>query len=134
MKLTQEQKKLLIEKLSSPYGFVELRCDGYTVTLCVERAGNLKYRVATYINGEWRGEWFSNKKQFPEQKFMRKSVRPLHSASFKASMEKILGKRRFAKDESFKKTITTFFPDFASGSAAIGHLCRVCDAIEILEK
>ncbi|MBR7793803.1 hypothetical protein KDM87_14485 [Undibacterium sp. FT147W] len=131
MKLTKEQKDELALKLNSPWADVKLICDGYAITLRVERSKALSYRVATYINGEWRGEWFSNEKEFPEQKFLRKAVRALWSPAKRKEAEKMLGKRHVAKDPFWNKTITYFSCDWPSGKAAINHLCKVCESVQV---
>jgi hypothetical protein len=48
-------------------------------------------------------------------------------------MEKIYGKRAAAKNLDYKKTVTVYMPDWASGKAAINHLCKVCASVEILQ-
>jgi len=134
MKLTKEQKTELAQKLTSPWGAVKLICDGFTIDLQVQRMkGGMSYRVMTYVNGQFLGLWVSSTQEHTEQKFLRKSARPLYSAAYKAKMEKIFGKRAVAKDESYQKKHVTYMPDFASGKAAISHLCKVCESIEIVE-
>jgi hypothetical protein len=132
MKLTKEQKAELIEKLGHPYGRVELMCDGYRITLRVERSSQLAYRVVTYVNGEWKGVWFSGTENHPEQKFLNRRERPLAKPSQKAKMEKIMGKRAVAKDPWYSKKLVMFDVSWASGKTAINHLVKVCDSIEIL--
>ena len=133
MKLSKEQKDQAISKISHPYGSVELICDGYFVTLQVQRFKAMSYRVMTYVNGVFEGLWMNEKNEAPEQKFLRKSVRPVYSAKFKSDMEKIMGKRRVAKDPRYSKTMTFYFPDWASGKAAINHLCKVCDSVQVVD-
>lgn len=133
MKLTKEQKAKLSAALSHPWGTVALICDGYRVDLQVQRAKAMTYRVMTYVNGQFLGKWVSDKEVFPEQKFLRKSIRPLASPAQKAKAEKILGKRVVAKDPWYNKTLTSYMPDWASGKAAISHLCKVCDSVEVAQ-
>lgn len=133
MKLSKEQKDEAISKLSNPYGSVALICDGYFVTLQVQRFKGMNYRVMTYVNGVFNGLWMSGENEVPEQKFIRKSVRPVFSAKFKRDMEKVVGKRHVAKDPSYSKTFTVYFPDWASGKAAMNHLCKVCDSVQFVD-
>lgn len=136
MKLTKEQKTELAAELSMPWGNVALLCDGYRIALQVQRAkGTMTYRVMTYVNGQFMGQWMSGTKEFPEQKFLRKSVRPLYSTTKRLAMEKRLGKRAYAKYcKGMDAKITMFMPDWASGKAAIAHLCKVCESVEIAPK
>lgn len=133
MKLSKEQKDQAIGELSLPWGRVHLMCDGYRITLSVERYKGMSYRIMTYVNGVFEGKWCSSKGEYPEQKFMRKSVRPLCSAQKKARDEKLFGKRIVSKDPWYTKKLTIYLPDWASGKAAINHLCKVCDSVQIAE-
>lgn len=133
MKLTKEQKTELAQKLTSPWGEVKLLCDGFRIDLQVQRCkGGMTYRVMTFVNGQFKGFWVLSEQEYPEQKFLRKSVRPAFSAAYKAKMEKIFGKRAVAKDEHYQKKYITYMPDFASGKAAISHLCKVCESIQVV--
>ncbi|MFZ6687529.1 hypothetical protein ACO0K0_07260 [Undibacterium sp. SXout11W] len=131
MKLTKEQKEELAQKLRLPWGRVELLCDGYTVTLNVERYKELSFRVVIYVNGKWDGKWFDAKKEFPEQKFLRKSVRQLVSTAERKKAEKAFGKRAVAKDKFWSGSITIFTCDWLSGKAALNHLCKVCESVQV---
>ncbi|QOD81407.1 hypothetical protein [Chromobacterium haemolyticum] len=136
MKLSKEQKQELIDTLSHPWGRVRLQCDGYRVDLVVERSKGMSYRVVTYVNESWQGKWMSGKEEHPEQKFLRKSVRPLVSQKKRDELEKAVGKRYFkkmcAEDPFWTATLTGYCVTWASGKAVINHLCKVCDSIEIL--
>ena len=133
MKPTKEEKEALIAKLNTPWGYAELLCDGVKVSLQVQRWKGLSYRVMTYVNGEFKGGWMLSKNQHPEQKFLRRSERFLISGRKRADAEKAFGKRYVAKDPFFTRKIVTYYSDWASGRAAIEHLCRVCERVEILE-
>lgn len=133
-KLTKEQKEALVSDLSSPWGGAELMCDGYLVSLRVQRYKELSYRVMTYVNGIFKGQWTSGKNPSPEAKFLRKSVRPNLSPTQRKSVEKELGKRYVAKDPFFGGSYTVYLPDWSSGRAAINHLCKVCDSVEVADK
>ncbi|OQS39040.1 hypothetical protein B0T40_04435 [Chromobacterium haemolyticum] len=136
MKLSKEQKQELIDKLSYPWGRVSLQCDGYQISLVVRRSKGMTYRVVTYVNGSWDGKWMSGREEHPEQKFLRKTVRQVVSKKERGEMEKAVGKRHFKRmcaDNSFwTATMTLYDVSWASGKAAINHLCKVCDSIEIL--
>jgi len=133
MTLTKDQIAEAIETLSYPWGFVKLICDGYRVTLSVERAKGMTYRVMTYVNGCFKGVWMqpSAGTDIPEQKFLRRSERAACSKTYKAEMEKRFGKRHIQEDPFYSRTIVMYSPDWASGKAALSHLCKVCASIEI---
>lgn len=134
MKLSKEQKDQVISRLSYPYGSVSLMCDGYSVTLQVRHVKGLTYRVVTYVNGWFKSEWAAAENACPEQKFLRKTVRPLASAKHKKEMEKIMGKRCVAKDPYYSATFTYYMFDWASGKAALSHLCKVCESVQVVEE
>lgn len=132
MKLTKEQKDELALKLDCPWGTVALLCDGFRIDLQVQRYSGLAYRVTTYVNGEWQGKWASGKTEYPEQKFLNKRTHRAFSPKFIRDMEKIFGKRAVAKDPKYKRTFVTYDISWPSGKAAISHLCRVCESVEIV--
>lgn len=135
MKLSKEQIDVLAASLAHPYGSgVKLLCDGYEVALQVQKGKGLKYRVMTYVNGCFRGVWCGlSKQECPEQKFMRKLVRPRCSAKQKQKMEKIMGKRHVNNDPYYKEVQTSYWPDWPSGKAALNHLNRVCESVRLAE-
>lgn len=134
MKLSKETREELLGRLLLPWGVVHLMCDGFKVTLSVQRSGkSLKYRVVTYVNGYFKAEWISASAEHPEQKFLRKSVRPNVSPVKRAKLEKVFGKRAVKNDPYWSGSIALYMPDWASGQAAISHLCKVCGSIEVLE-
>jgi len=136
MGLTKEQKQELIDKLSFPWGRVKLACDGYQIDLVVERSKGLSYHVVTYVNGYWKGEWIDGSKTFPEQKFLHKVVRPVMTKAQREKMEKAVGKRYFKKmcteEPIWTATTTLYDIRWASGKSALNHLCKVCDAIQVV--
>lgn len=135
MKLSKQQIDVLAASLSHPYGSgVTLLCDGYTVTLQVAKAKGLTWRVMTYVNGHFKGTWCGlSKQEHPEQKFMRKMVKPRCSPAKKREMEKIMGKRHVKNDPYYSETQTSYWPDWPSGKAALNHLNKVCESVQLAE-
>jgi len=132
MKPSKEQIADAIKELALPWGRVELLCDDYRITLTVVRRKELTYRIMTYVNGAFDSKWIRAKEAHPEQKFLRKSVRLVCSAQRKARDEKALGKRFVSKDPWYSATLTLYMPDWASGKAALSHLCKVCDSVQVV--
>lgn len=134
MKLSKEQISVLAAQLDSPWGAVKLMCDGNKVDLQVQRCSKgLKYRVMTFVNGEFCGKWCNPKNECPEQKFMRKLVKPVCSPARKREAEKALGKRYVKSKPCYSEISTSYWPDWASGKAALNHLNRVCESIQLAE-
>lgn len=130
-KLTKEQKQELDAELRFPWGTVELICDGRRISLQVQRWKGMTFRVVQYIDGVFKYAWCSSKEEHPEQKFLRKSVRPNVTPAKRRELEKALGKRYVAKHAFFGGSTTCFYPDWATGKAAINHLCKVCAEVSI---
>ena len=131
MKLTKEQKEALADKLSQPWGCVELICDGRRISLQVHRFKPMTYRVMTYIDGTFKHAWAMSTPEVPEHKFLRKSVRPNVSPAERKRLEKDLGKRYVAKHPFWGGSYTIYLPDWSSGKTAINHLCKVCASVEV---
>ncbi len=131
MKLTKEQKAKLVERLGHPWGSVSLVCDGDKVTLTVLPAKGLKFHIATYVNGWFRGEWMRSDSEAREQRYLRKVTRPLVSPAKRQKAEKEYGKRLVKSMALFSGTYTIYEPTWPNGSAAIAHLCKICDSISI---
>ncbi len=62
---------------------------------------------------------------------MRKTVTPLVSPAKRKEAERLLGKRRVAKVPLYSASLSFWNPDWPSGKAAIAHLCKVCESVEI---
>ncbi|WP_199052394.1 hypothetical protein [Aquitalea sp. ASV15] len=134
-KLTAEQKEKLISDLSFPWGKADLMCDGRRITLEVRRSSKgMTYRVCTFVDGVFEYKWAQGATPVPEQKFLRKSVRPNVSPVKRKELEKKFGKRWVQKDKFINGAVTLYLPDWSSGKAAINHLCKVCDSVELAEK
>ena len=129
-KMNTEEKQKVIDALSYPHGDATLICDGYRVDLYVERSVGLNFRVVTYVNRQFKGEWCLPESTAPERKFLRPVKKTLISAAKIKAVEKSFGKKK-AKEAvaKYQKFWTYAAPDFASGRAAINHLCKVCDSI-----
>ncbi len=134
-KLSATEKEKLISDLSFPWGKAVLMCDGRRITLEVRRSSKgMTYRVCTFVDGVFEYKWAQGSTSFPEQKFLRKSVRPLVSPAKRKELERQFGKRRVQKDAYINGSVTLYLPDWSSGKAAINHLCKVCDSIQIAPK
>jgi hypothetical protein len=132
-KLTKDQRTELEKKLNLPWGMAVLMCDGRRVTLQVQRFKGFKYRVMTFVDGIFKWAWTQEKSNAPESKFLRKSVRPNLTPAQRAKAEKAIGKRAVAKDPYYSGSFTVYLPDWATGKAALNHLCKVCESVEIVE-
>lgn len=131
--LTAEQKTRAISALSHPYGSVKFKATragvDYKITASVEPVRAMQYRIMVYVDGFVKGEWLMSESA-PQTAFMRRRVKRLHS---KKEVERVL--KVFGKKEAERWAAAEFVfyaPDFASGTAAINHLLRAADSVELL--
>jgi hypothetical protein len=57
--MTPEDWKNVEDALSSPYGSVNLKIDGYDITIMCVVEKPLHYCLAVYVDGKIKGEWIS---------------------------------------------------------------------------
>ncbi len=134
--LSMSQRKALADKHSNPYGSLTLLCDGRRITLQTQRASktSMTYCVMTYVDGKFEGRWISAAEPCPEQKFMRRAEKRYVSEKKIAAMEKKYGKKRVAEYwTNARKVHISFMPYWKTYLAALNHLCRVCESVEVVE-
>ena len=57
--MTKDEWLLVKQQLSNPWGSAQLLVDGFKLTLQVQQRAPLKFEIVPYVNGEFRGVWFS---------------------------------------------------------------------------
>lgn len=133
MTLTKAQKDFAIDRLKSQWQPVKLKCDGYTVDLQLVQVKNTKLAISIYVNSYFRGVWFTSPDEHVESKFY-----PILTKAFYSSVAKKKIIKEFGKRNAYK-----YFPNldekyvgkgsyFSTGRAAINHLVKVCDSIELV--
>lgn len=131
MPLSKEQKSHVIEKLNSPRNTVHLTCDGYKITLTIERI-KMKLVVAIFINNTIQAAWFTHPQEHPESKFLLTRYKSYFSAKRKAEIIKAFGKREANKRYDLDKKFEYKLPYFNTAKSAIDHLIKVSDSIELV--
>lgn len=136
-KLTKEQWQQIEQQLSGPFGQVELKADGYNLTLQVQGYKALRQCVVVFVDGVSKGEWFRG--EAPEaKKFCREERRWLYPAKKREEAKQKLKSRRldgFLRDhykhvaEAFTAVWAPYW--FAPASLA-RHLRKSCADIEIV--
>jgi hypothetical protein len=58
--MTNEDWEKVDEALKNQYETVKLMCDGYEVTLALQRGSRYKLSISVYVNGWFKGEWFND--------------------------------------------------------------------------
>lgn len=57
--MTKEEWKQAEDALTHFFHPVELKVDGYDITLILERVGVYQNKIMVYIGGEFRGQWMA---------------------------------------------------------------------------
>lgn len=131
--LTKVEKDYIVKELNSQFSQVVLMCDGYRVSLALERVQDFKLAIGIYVNHMIKGAWMLKPNEHPESKFLPIRQKALYSSTKKAKIFKEFGKIRARE----------YFPNldlvheyrgshFSTGRAAINHLIKVSDSIELL--
>lgn len=129
--LTKEQKAFVLEQLSNQFRAVHLMCNGYEITLKIERF-KMKLVVGIYVNGSINGAWITNSEDHPESIFLATHHKSYYSAKNKAEIIKAFGKREANKRFDLDKKHEYKLPYFNTAQAALSHLIKVSDSIELL--
>lgn len=128
--MTNNEWKQVEDDLKSPYKFVKLLCDGYELTLCLQRISVYKNVIAFYVNGVFKGEWLA--KDCEERKrFFRKGHKSILTAKEKAEFKKLSKKKQAEwRERFFYDTYTPYWTSFRSLKK---HLIENNKVIELIE-
>lgn len=85
--MTKDDWKFVEECLSTPFGSIKLKIDGYEVTIIVEPVKTLKYELVVYVDNKIKGEWLMNDCEI-RNKFYRCSKHSLLTAKEKKNLKK----------------------------------------------
>ena len=80
--MSKEDWELVKKRLSHPLGSVDLKIDGYAVTLEVRCVKPLKYAIQVFVNGVSRGAWCAGDSE-ESRRFLRPVTRALYSPAKK---------------------------------------------------
>ncbi|WP_111861190.1 hypothetical protein [Acinetobacter sp. CFCC 10889] len=131
--LTKAEREYILKELNSQFSQVVLMCDGYRVSLALERVQDLKLAIGIYINHMMKSAWMIKPEEYPESKFLPVRKKAMYPPAKKAKIFKEFGKRR-AKE---------FFPNldhvfeyrgshFSTGRAALNHILKVSESVELV--
>ena len=132
--MTREEWESVKNALNSLYSTVKLDCDGYELTLRLERLENMKLSITTYINGTFRLEWMDNNKPCEEQRrFLCKKTKRKKYYNDKLPEWKRLPKK-VQKEimESCTHEYVSYWPYWKSFSALKKHLIANNREIKLL--
>lgn len=134
---TKEQWAAVEAELSSVFGSVEVRADGYTVRALVKPISSLKLGIVIYIDGWMRGEWV--KGEAPEaRKFLQERKNFLFPAKSREEAKKRLRKRLSAELKEYwqrvaEGSVSTWMLYWTSPKAMTRQWRKTCTSIEIIK-
>ncbi|MBP6114533.1 MAG: hypothetical protein KA474_07445 [Acinetobacter sp.] len=92
----------------------------------------MKLVIAIYVNGSVKGVWATKPEEHQESKFLASHQKSYYSAKEKAERIKVFGKREANKRFDLDKKFEYKLPFFTTPQAALNHLIKVSDSIELL--
>lgn len=136
MNPTKQDWRTVQDELSSPYGMVFLRCDGYLVGAHVEQS-KMKLIIAVYINGvmSLKHQWTGKESEIGNMTDISRRFWCWHKKN-RSTREIKLNERIFGKRECKKRGLNEGFiytvPYFSSPGSFINHIKKHNEQIEIL--
>lgn len=132
-KLTREQIIAIEYELASPYGMVQLKCDGYTVDVQVQAVKPLKYELMVYVDGVFKAGWVLNGGSEEAKRFLRPVAQPKYPAKLRAEFTKIWGKRQVLKEwPDLNDKVTRYLPTWLSAKQMLRHFAKTCSDVALV--
>ena len=129
--MTVEEWKKVETELSSPFGYVKLKIDGYNVTIETLPDRPLHYVLVVYIDGEFKMKWCIEDCE-ERRRFCFKSKKSLLTAQDKKKLKR---ERKAVREEVERQmTIYTYYPIFNSFRTLKSHLMKNNTSIELAEE
>lgn len=129
--MTVEEWKKVETELSSPFGYVKLKIDGYNVTIETQPDKPLHYALVVYIDGEFKMKWCLEDCE-ERRRFCFKHKKSLLTAQDKKKLKR---ESKTVRDEVEKRmTIYTYYPIFNSFRTLKSHLIKNNTSIELAEE
>lgn len=127
----------LKNQMSSPYGHMKLKCDGFEIDLVqMIESGKKTWGTTVYVNGYLKGAWLNcdHKTGVTEheeaRRFYRKITRSLYSQKELTELRKIFGKRE--ADKTAARKFITYDRTWKSFGSLKKHLVANNTSIERL--
>ncbi len=123
------------KSLQITYYTVELKIDGYNVSLVLERVSAFKNVIVIYIDGKFKSEWLCNECEI-RSRFANKKTKALFTKKGLAKGEKLTKKRekeidRFLKEHQERYDYYT--PYWTNFNSLKKHLIKNNENIELLK-
>lgn len=124
--MTSEDWKKVESALSSPYGKVDFKIDGYNITVVCVMEKPLHYCLGVYVDGKIKGEWISRNCEV-RRRFYQKHTKSLLDSKQKkrlkrekkAFREEILKEYSYDWYEPYWKSVRTMKSHFIKNNSSI---------------
>lgn len=123
--MKRDEWQALEQRLTWPGAQARLVCDGYEVTLEVQRV-KLRMVIAVFVGGWMRGEWMLKDCE-ERRRFMRPLV--IRPKPFTKAQIRLLGKK-WCEEQIAKRTGTYYIPYWPSVTALRRHFQKHNTSIE----
>jgi hypothetical protein len=134
---TEEQWNEMEQQLRSPFGRVELKVDGFDISLQV-KTDRMKLVIAIYVNGWFKGEWLNGDCE-EGRRFMAERSTSAYSEKSRKLWIKLdrLTKKQVAKQKcessGYYKKIISYYPWFTSFRSLKSKLIKNNENIEVVK-
>lgn len=130
--LTKEEWSKAAEALKSLFGIVNLKIDGYDVSLALVRVSTYKNAIAIYVNGVFKTEWLSGDCE-ERRRFVCRKERSLMTAKEKANFRKLSKRTQKEWSERYNNfKYEQYISHWTSFSALKKHLMANNENIELV--
>ncbi len=122
----------LVEKKLSPLGgCVDLMCDGYKVSLQMQRVSKYRFAIMVYVGGHFRGEWLIKDCE-ERRRFLCEGRKCLLRGKKKSELLKLYRTKKEKERVIEEFTVTTYASHWGSLSALRRHFEKNNQVIEYL--
>lgn len=129
-KMTKEEWARIENKLSSPFGYVKLKIDGYNVVVEVRQYKPLHNVLAVFIDGEFKMKWCLEDCE-ERRRFCFKHKSSLLTAQ---QRKKLKRECKAVREEVERKlTVYTYYPFWNSFRSLKAHFIKNNTSIELVE-
>ncbi len=131
--ITKEDWQEIEQKLKSFYNVVKLNCDGYEISLTLERLDTMKNGIMVYVNGVIKGEWLTEECE-ERRRFYRPITRSLMSQKQRNNLKKLPKRTQnmLIKELKLDRTFTYYSFEWTSFNSLKRHLIKNNTNIELI--
>lgn len=136
--MTPQEWKEVETRLKDFFDIVKLDCDGYNISLSLERVTSMQNAIRVYINGYINSEYIFNDCE-ERRRFYRPVSKFVRSSKSRAKFKKGLSKKELAfikKEHAFDidRKYTYYLPEWNSFKAFKAHLIKHNKNIQLIKK